>query len=133
MAYQWGLAPFLTEDFDFDIPYLKDAWLDECTEYNDDEDLQRICTGNHGNYRVSFATTLFFALAAVGAACKPTMNREAWPAKYVLYLFLVAGMAFIPSGPLYSDIYLNLARSMYTTLYLAVSYTHLTLPTILLV
>ena len=46
----------------------------------------------------------------MAAFCKPTANREAWPAKFVLFLFLVLGTCFIPNTPLFSPIYLNIAR-----------------------
>ena len=75
LAYQWGIAPTLVES-KWDIPYLVDAWLDDCEEFNSDEDLQKACAGINGNYRVSFATTLFFFLAAIGAACKVRFLRR---------------------------------------------------------
>jgi len=49
-------------------------------------------------------------LLALAAKCKPTFNREVWPAKYVLFLFLVTGSAFIPNDPLFSPIYMQMSR-----------------------
>lgn len=96
-----------------------ESWADGCEMYmtmdengneSFNEDLRDKCAGNNGVYRVAGATLLFYVLAGIGAACKPTANREAWPAKFILYLFLVAGMIFIPNEPLYSPILLNIFR-----------------------
>jgi len=89
--------------------YIQDPWTDGCTDFAS-ATLQEICSGNNGSYRAFGATTLFFLIAAVAAACRPTANREAWPAKFVLFLFLCAGTIFIPNEPLFSSIYLNIAR-----------------------
>lgn len=107
LSFQYGIAHYMVEN---SLPdnFLVEGWLDGC-DY-EDIDLQKSCVGNHANYRVSSATTLFFVLALFAALCKPTANREAWPAKYVLYLFLVGITVLIPSDPLFSDIYLNIAR-----------------------
>jgi hypothetical protein len=88
---------------------LTDAWLDGCEGLS--TDLEKVCVGNNGNFRVSCATFLFFCLAGVAAILKPTANREAWPAKYTLYLFMVLISAFIPNEPLFASIFLNIARS----------------------
>jgi len=106
LAFQYGLGPYLL-DMNLDNP-VRDSWMDDCEKYSND--MKRSCVGNNGNFRVSAATTLFFVLAGIAAVLKPTANREAWPAKYVLYLFLVAATIFVPSGPVFSDIYLNVAR-----------------------
>eukprot|EP00553_Chaetoceros_curvisetus_P015593 CAMPEP_0204643584 /NCGR_PEP_ID=MMETSP0718-20130828/825_1 /ASSEMBLY_ACC=CAM_ASM_000674 /TAXON_ID=230516 /ORGANISM="Chaetoceros curvisetus" /LENGTH=369 /DNA_ID=CAMNT_0051664865 /DNA_START=243 /DNA_END=1349 /DNA_ORIENTATION=- len=94
------------------LKYLAEAWTDGCEEYfyYDDDTLRQKCSGNNGVYRVAFSALVFFVLGAVAAACKPTANREAWPAKYVLFLFLVAGTVFIPNEPLFSPIMLNIFR-----------------------
>jgi hypothetical protein len=107
LAFQYGIAPFLVES-DY-TGFLRDNWLDGCEKYDGDE-LQESCAGIYAVYRVGFATTLFFVLAAIAVLLKPSANREAWPAKYVLWIFLCAAMIFIPNEPLFSDIYLNIAR-----------------------
>jgi hypothetical protein len=107
LGFQYGIAPFLVES-DY-TGFLRDNWLDGCEKF-DGEELQKSCAGIHAVYRVGFATTLFFVLAAIAVLLKPTANREAWPAKYVLWVFLCAAMIFIPNEPLFSDIYLNIAR-----------------------
>lgn len=117
IAFQFGLAPVFGGDNDFKYDF--DAWVDGCEKYEgvgDDDLLFESCVGNFANYRVAAATTLFFVLAAAAAALKPTANREAWPAKFVLWLFLVAAFVFVPNEPLFSDVYLNVARSEYCVL-----------------
>jgi len=88
---------------------LYNAWTSGCERYADE--FQTVCAANNGVYRPTFAVTVFFALAAIAAKCKPTANREAWPAKYILYLFFLTGMVFVPNDPLFNKIYLNIARS----------------------
>lgn len=109
LGFQYGVAPYLV---DMTVSnFVRDSWVDGCDEYENNIDLQKSCAGNNGNFRASSATFLFFVCASIAAALKPTANREAWPAKYILYLFLVAATVFIPSEPLFSDIFLNIARS----------------------
>jgi hypothetical protein len=108
LGFQYGIAPFLVDSSY--TGWLRDGWLDGCEEYQFDEALQESCAGIYAVYRVGFATTLFFVLAAIAVLCKPTANREAWPAKYVLWVFLCAAMIFIPNEPLFSKVYLNIAR-----------------------
>jgi Serine incorporator (Serinc) len=112
IVYQYWLAPFLVESWALSTvtTFFEDTWLDGCEQFKDDVVLQKRCAGNNGNFRVGAATTLFFLLAAVAVACRPTANREAWPAKIILYLFMVAATAVIPSDPIFSDVYLNIAR-----------------------
>lgn len=114
-AFQYGVAPALQPDGSAvtDLPrageYLVDAWTDGCTEFETSE-LQELCSGNSGVFRVAGSTVLFFFLAGIGAICKPTANREAWPAKYVLFLFLVAATIFVPNEPYFNPIFLNIGR-----------------------
>lgn len=98
---------------------MSESWHDGCelktidSDGNEiyDEVLREKCSGNNGVYRVAGSTLLFFILAAMAASCKPSANREAWPAKYVLFLFLVAATVFIPNEPLFSPILLNIFRA----------------------
>ena len=108
-AFQYGVAPYLTS-ITFPSNYVVDAWTDGCDQY-ETEELQTRCAGNNGVYRSAASATLFFVLAAIAVICKPSANREAWPAKYVLFCFLVLATCFIPNTPLFSPIYLNLARA----------------------
>lgn len=113
-ALQYAVAPAIVSEYKDYLDmnsagrYLYDSWKGGC-DY-DDEDSIRVCSGNSGALRASFASFLFFILAAITAKCKPTANRDAWVAKYVLFLFLVAATIFIPNAPYFYDIYLNIAR-----------------------
>jgi len=89
--------------------FIKDSWLDGCRNYALADNRER-CVGNAGVYRAASAATLFFLLAAITVKCKPSFNREVWPAKYFLFLVLCVITIFIPNEPLFSDIYMNLAR-----------------------
>ncbi|GKY95075.1 serine incorporator 3 [Mayamaea pseudoterrestris] len=113
LAFQYGVGPAILQSSSSPInvaEFVTNAWTDGCTQFSYDIDLQESCVGNMGVFRVGFATIVFFTLAGVGSWCKPTMNREAWPAKYVLYFLLVAAMSFVPNDPLFSKVYLNQAR-----------------------
>jgi len=91
--------------------YVTSAWLDGCNDYEEDV-LKQCCVGQAGVYRVTFSALVFFVLATVAVACRRTANREAWPAKYILFVFLVAAMCFIPNEPLFTSIFFNIARGV---------------------
>lgn len=106
-AFQYGVAPAL---HDASLSnYVTDAWTNGCDSF-ENNGLQERCARNAGAFRAMSSATLFFVLAAAVAACKPSANREAWPAKYVLFIFLTAVTVFIPNEPVFSDIYLQIAR-----------------------
>lgn len=100
------------------------AWYDSCAIYdNDDNDddaggngdeiqvaLLQQCAGNAGVFRPTFLTTLYFVANAVATRMVPSLNREAWPAKYALFGFGLIITMFIPNAPLFSGFYLWLAR-----------------------
>jgi hypothetical protein len=106
-GFQYGVAGLIV-GFDYSN-YVTDAWLDGCEDYATESLIER-CAGNAGVYRSAFSALVFYVLAAIGVACKRTANREAWPAKYVLFLFLVLAMCFVPNDPLFLKVYLNIAR-----------------------
>ena len=108
LVFQYAVAPWIVEN-DW-TGYLAENWLDGCEQYPEGSELQESCSGNSGVYRVGAATVLFFAIAAIAVACKPTFNREVWPAKYVMFLFLCGISILITNEPLFSDVYLNIAR-----------------------
>ena len=89
--------------------FIKDNWLDGCTDYTS-VSFQERCVGNAGVYRAAGSATLFFLLAAIAVLCKPSFNREVWPAKYCLFFVLCAITIFIPNDPVFNDVYLNVAR-----------------------
>lgn len=105
-AFQYGIAPALVHTKINN--YVTRAWTDDC--HQETVALREKCAGNSGAFRAASSATLFFVLAAMAVYCKPTANREAWPAKYVLFFFLCLATCFIPNKPLFSEIYLNIAR-----------------------
>jgi len=114
LVFQYSLSPALAPKGKISyIPtlgkYLVNSWNDGCADYPD-EGLRNECRAHSGVLRVSGCSTLFFLLAAVAAKLKPSLNREAWPAKYVLFLFMVAGSVFLPNSPIFSSIYINIGR-----------------------
>ena len=107
--FQYWLAPTI---LDLNLPIdniLSDAWRSGCDDLETETMIER-CAGNAGVYRSSFSAVIFFFLAGVAVACKKTANREAWPAKFVLFIFLEAAMCFIPNDPLFLTVHLNVAR-----------------------
>ena len=106
-GFQYGVAPYIV-GLTYKN-YVTKAWLDGCDNYTTDVLVKR-CAGQSGVYRSASGATLFYFLAGITVVCKPSFNREAWPAKYVLFIFLVLAMCFIPNNPLFGKIYLNIAR-----------------------
>ena len=88
------------------------AWHDSCAEQygKDDTDLLEQCAGKAGVMRPMAVAALFFAIQAVVTQVQPGLNREAWPAKYVMYLVAVFITFFMSNGPLFTGIFLWLAR-----------------------
>lgn len=111
-VFQYVVAPALLSDNVSQLPkigeYLQDAWTNGCDQ--DDTKLIEACSGNSGVYRIAGSALLFFLLSAIAAAIKPTYNRDAWPAKYTIFLILVGSSIFIPNDPLFDPILMNLAR-----------------------
>jgi serine incorporator 1/3 len=86
------------------------AWYDSCETYKADEHLVKQCAGFGGVYRPMFVATLFFILSAVATKVQPSLNREAWPAKYAMFLFAVALSMIVHTAPLFTGFYLWMAR-----------------------
>eukprot|EP00565_Helicotheca_tamesis_P007523 CAMPEP_0185729610 /NCGR_PEP_ID=MMETSP1171-20130828/6546_1 /TAXON_ID=374046 /ORGANISM="Helicotheca tamensis, Strain CCMP826" /LENGTH=430 /DNA_ID=CAMNT_0028398489 /DNA_START=237 /DNA_END=1529 /DNA_ORIENTATION=- len=88
------------------------AWTDGCDRYDTDTQyaLKEQCIGNNGVYRPTFVASIFFLISAMATKCNPALNREAWPAKYAIYLLLVFAFMFVPNTPLFDGIYLYLHR-----------------------
>lgn len=106
---QYVVAPAIVN---FDAPVdnvVSNAWIDGCDSFSTTELMER-CAGNAGVYRSSFSAMIFFLLAAIAVCCKKTANREAWPAKYILFVFLVAAMCFVPNDPLFLTVQMNVSR-----------------------
>eukprot|EP00751_Fragilariopsis_kerguelensis_P022749 CAMPEP_0170897000 /NCGR_PEP_ID=MMETSP0734-20130129/45165_1 /TAXON_ID=186038 /ORGANISM="Fragilariopsis kerguelensis, Strain L26-C5" /LENGTH=460 /DNA_ID=CAMNT_0011289421 /DNA_START=470 /DNA_END=1848 /DNA_ORIENTATION=- len=66
--------------------------------------------GNAGVFRPTCISTFYFLGNAVATKVVPTLNREAWPAKYALFAFALLISVFIPNGPLFTSVYLWIAR-----------------------
>ncbi|KAL7455695.1 hypothetical protein ACHAWC_007229 [Mediolabrus comicus] len=105
LIFQYALAPNVSQIV---WPYFVNAWTGSCA--NENPELVKVCSGNAGVFRASFAAFLFFVIFGLAAICKPTANRDAWPAKYALYCLFSAGFCFIPNDPLFTPIYLWVAR-----------------------
>jgi serine incorporator 1/3 len=107
-AFQYGVAPAI-----LDAPIdniVTNAWKDGCEQYSDNVLLLERCAGQNGVYRSAFSALVLFLCFAVAVSCKRTFNREVWPAKYAIFLLLVAAMCCVPNQPLFSQIFLNIAR-----------------------
>jgi hypothetical protein len=89
------------------------GWHDPCSKY-DTEETQAVlkqCAGLAGVYRPMAVTTLFFAAFAVAAKVQPSFNKKVWPAKYGVFLAAVLVTVFMASAPLFTGLYLWLARA----------------------
>lgn len=86
------------------------AWQDDCEPYKENAELLRQCAGNAGVYRPMAVSTLFFIIQAIATHVQPSLNREVWPAKYGIFLFAVAFTMILHNSPLFTGLYLFLAR-----------------------
>jgi len=105
--FQYVVGPFI---MNLKISnYVTKSWIEGCSNYYS-ENAQKECVGNQGVYRVTFISSFFFILSAVATCYKPSANREAWPAKYTLFVFGTLATCLIPNDPIISKIYFNIAR-----------------------
>mmetsp|Transcript_11206 Transcript_11206/g.33167 ORF Transcript_11206/g.33167 Transcript_11206/m.33167 type:complete len:469 (-) Transcript_11206:382-1788(-) len=86
------------------------SWVDGCDVYKDEHDLYSRCVGNSGVYRPTCLSAFFFVVSAIAARFRPALNREAWPAKYGIFIVLLLGAMFVPNHPLFNGIFLVSAR-----------------------
>lgn len=84
------------------------AWKKGCDQY--EGDLLSKCVGQAGVYRPMSIAAFFFLSSAAATHVSPQLNREAWPAKYAIFFFAVLISMFIPNTPLFSGIFLWIAR-----------------------
>eukprot|EP00548_Thalassiothrix_antarctica_P001922 CAMPEP_0194145904 /NCGR_PEP_ID=MMETSP0152-20130528/18904_1 /TAXON_ID=1049557 /ORGANISM="Thalassiothrix antarctica, Strain L6-D1" /LENGTH=439 /DNA_ID=CAMNT_0038846273 /DNA_START=30 /DNA_END=1346 /DNA_ORIENTATION=+ len=84
------------------------AWKSGCEQYEGDALSQ--CAGNAGVMRPMFVTFLFFIFQGISSYVQPSLNREAWPAKYAIFFFAVLICMFIPNSPLFTGFFLWTAR-----------------------
>lgn len=115
--FQYGVALWLQPNDDNALKnytpvgkYIVNSWLSGCEDY-ETVALQEVCSGQSGVYRTAGSAFLFFLLATIGVLLKPSANREAWLAKYTLFLFMIGGTIFIPNQPLFNPILLNIFRA----------------------
>jgi len=90
--------------------WVYEAWYDSCAKYEHEPELLNECAGLGGVLRPTFLTTLYFSANAVATAFVPSLNREAWPAKYVLFFFGLAVTMFMDTDPFFTGFFLWLAR-----------------------
>lgn len=91
-------------------PLVYHSWFDACAQYSNDDALLQVCAGNAGVYRPMTVVALFFAIMAVATQIQPTLNRQVWPAKFGVVLFAIGFSVFMPSAPLFTGVFLWLAR-----------------------
>jgi len=120
LLFQYYVAPHVIEHSGWWNVYasipgvgrrMYDAWVDGCdSHYKDQPDLYARCVGNGGVYRPTCLSALFFGASAIATKLRPSLNREAWPAKYGLFLVLLLLFMFVPNGPLFDGVFLNFSR-----------------------
>jgi hypothetical protein len=86
------------------------SWYDSCQEYEEDPDLLNQCAGNAGVMRPTFLAAFYFGANAIATKIVPSLNKEAWPAKYALYFFGLFISMFIDSSPFFTGFFLWVAR-----------------------
>mmetsp|Transcript_25653 Transcript_25653/g.60723 ORF Transcript_25653/g.60723 Transcript_25653/m.60723 type:complete len:506 (+) Transcript_25653:292-1809(+) len=96
-------------EHDFHNDMGMDMLFDDGNNSNDNTLLAQ-CAGNAGVMRACSLATIYFIGNSVATKIVPTLNREAWPAKYTLFGFMLLISLFIPNSPWFTGIYLWLAR-----------------------
>ena len=93
--------------------WVYEAWYDSCAEYAGDdipEAWLHECAGRAGVMRPTFLAAMYFAGNAVATYIVPSLNKEAWPAKYTLFFFLLAVTMVMDSHPFFTGFFLWIAR-----------------------
>jgi len=106
LFFEYVVAPYLDESDGLDEAIV-DAWNDGCED--EAEDLQDICRGNSGVYRVSFVSFIFFVVAAAISKKNPSFNNKYWLYKYIVFLLMVFITIWI-NNHIFSDVFLSFAR-----------------------
>jgi serine incorporator 1/3 len=93
------------------------AWYDNCAHYATNKmskaaslAVVQQCAGNAGVFRPMAVATNFFILMAVVTKVQPQFNRTLWPTKYGIFCFIVFLSIFFHNGPMFTGLYLWLAR-----------------------
>jgi hypothetical protein len=120
LYFQFVIGPTIVTDtkhFSW-IPGLRKLlyqnWRDgSCSKFDDSKnniELLKQCAGNAGVFRPMLVATVFFLGSAVAARVQPGLNREAWPAKFTLFGIAVLITMFLSNAPLFTGLYLWIAR-----------------------
>ena len=100
-------------------PRVYHAWYDNCSKYVSSDSkmsketkmaILQQCAGNAGVYRPMAIATNFFIVMTIATKYRPQFNRQLWPSKYGIYLFMVFISVFFNNGPIFTGLYLWLAR-----------------------
>ena len=68
------------------------------------------CVANAAVYRPTFVATLFFLTSAVATYSNPRLNKEAWPAKFGIYIILLVIFTWVPNAPILAPFFVVLFR-----------------------
>lgn len=90
--------------------WVYNSWFDSCMQYQDQPELLEQCAGNAGVMRPTFLSAFYFGANAIATKIVPSLNKEAWPAKYSLYLFALFVTMFIDSSPIFTGFFVWIAR-----------------------
>lgn len=123
LVLQYIIAPVIVDAPD-SIGYIKTAWTSGCSSSSNpdgSDSLTKVCAGNNAVYRPSFTSVVFYLLAALASTMRRTANREYWTLKILFVLGLLVATIFIPNDPLFSAVFLNIAR-IGSILYIIVQY-----------
>ena len=93
------------------------AWHESCSQYEDQLDLMEQCAGNAGVFRPTFLSAFYFFANAIATRIVPTLNKEAWPAKYALFFFGLLVSMFIPSYPRKCFLHCSLLNRIIKSIY----------------
>ena len=122
LIFRYTVASALSSQSAYIVTYfpggerLYNAWMDDCdfsSGENTDEGLYayvEICREHSGVYRAGFCSFVFFVLATGASWFSPYANRSGWLIKYVVFFLACWGSMYVNNGPLFNDVYLNLAR-----------------------
>jgi hypothetical protein len=104
--------------------YVYNSWTAGCQQYitatNNDNNgslasAVKQCVGNAGVYRPTSLAFLFFTIAAVASNIRPQLNRESWPAKYTIYILVVALSVLLSNTPWFTTLFVHVSRTLSLT------------------
>lgn len=117
LVNQYVVAPYVLEHKNlFRLPFLStwiyDSWTSGCEHVTDNEaaGLLESCVGNAGVYRPTLLATVFFLISAAISKANPSLNSQAWPEKFILFLLSLILTIILPNGPMLFPVYLIAMR-----------------------